>query len=89
MDGSPAIGDRVRTGGSYEEDQVLESGVEVVMRVNIPARRDKLMLNHWTGNRWAGSPPTSDAEMIVDWVEYRPFARSLMLPLIRSGSSSR
>lgn len=88
LDGAPAVGDRVRTGGSYEEDQVLESGVEVATRANIPSRTGKLMLNHWSGNGWAGSPPAGDAEMLVDWVEYRPLARPQMLPLIRAGIGS-
>ena len=88
LDGAPAIGDLVRTGGTYGEDQVLASSVAVVTRENIPSRAGRLMLNHWSGNAWAGSPPAGDSEMLVDWVEYWPLTPSQTLPLIYAGMGS-
>ena len=38
-----------------------------------PAVQGKIILNNWTGNTWAGSPPPNAANMSVDYVNHVPF----------------
>ena len=38
-----------------------------------PSVQGKIILNNWTGNTWAGSPPPNAANMSVDYVSHVPF----------------
>jgi len=39
----------------------------------VPSALGKIILNNWTGNSWAGSPPPSVSNMSVDYVWHVPF----------------
>jgi len=39
----------------------------------VPSVLGKIILNNWTGNSWAGSPPPNASNMSVDYISHVPF----------------
>lgn len=52
----------------------IDGQPSAVLTNDIPDRRSRLLLNHWSGNipTFGGPAPTDDAVMQVDWVYYSP-----------------
>jgi beta-glucanase (GH16 family) len=52
----------------------IDGQPSAVLRKDIPDRRSRLLLNHWSGHipTFGGPAPAEDADMQVNWVYYSP-----------------
>ena len=70
LDGKIAVGDLVSPGGMSGTDKVWQSDVNSETNKNIPSHPGKIVMNNWSGNSWAGNPPSTDLDMQVSRVSY-------------------